>query len=388
MNHLLNTSSWKRCNFGDLVSNVNEYFDPMADGVLPYVAGPHIVSGQASVASYGSTDDALFPPTFKRKFQPHDVLLHSRGIGKLASVDRAGVTGEKLFVLRSKNENHLLQSFLIWLLQSPQAQGHMRDNFTGSVNKFLNWKPLAEMKVDLPPLDQQKRIADMLWAVDRHEQSLSTFVTSVSTAADDYFSIAVSAREIPMRPVSQLVDELTVGVVVRPTQYYTDDPSGVPALRGLNVRPGGFDLTDIVRFRRESAAELVKSTLRAGEVVVVRTGRPGDAAVVTEDIAGFNCIDLIIARPSTRLAPEYFALYLNSGYGRAQITRLSAGTAQQHFNVGALKKLQIPDLDLDRQLSIVNNVTTIMNGARAGREEAAALRTTRSSLLTSVFGGN
>ncbi len=46
---------------------------------------------------------------------------------------------------------------------------------------------------------------------------------------------------------------MTVGVVVKPTQYYTEDTSGIPALRGLNVKPGGFDLNDLVRFRPESA---------------------------------------------------------------------------------------------------------------------------------------
>jgi len=95
----------------------------------------------------------------------------------------------------------------------------------------------------------------------------------------------------------------------------------------------------------------------------------------------------LITRPSARLSPEFFALYLNSGYGRAQIARLSAGTAQQHFNVGALKKLRIPDVELNEQLSIVDNVVAVMAGARAGRAELSALATVRSALLADIFGG-
>ena len=88
----IDRSDWKRVAFGDVVANINDYFNPDVDGVLPYVAGPHINAGQPTVADYGSTDDDQFPPTFKRKFQAGDVLLHSRGIEKLASVSRLGLT--------------------------------------------------------------------------------------------------------------------------------------------------------------------------------------------------------------------------------------------------------------------------------------------------------
>jgi type I restriction enzyme S subunit len=175
-------STWKRVRFGDLVENINEYFDVHRDGVLPYVAGPHITSGDAFVTEYGSTDDDTFPPTFKRKFRDEDVLLHSRGIEKLASVDRAGVTGEKLFVLRSKDPSVLAQPFLVWLLRSSTAAAHMRANFTGSVNRFLNWGPLSKFEFDLPPLDQQQRIADLLWAAERHQQAMRVQVEASRSA--------------------------------------------------------------------------------------------------------------------------------------------------------------------------------------------------------------
>lgn len=373
--------------FGDVVTNINDYFDPGRDGVLPYVAGPHIDPGVATVSRYGSTDEDDFPPTFKRKFRRGDVLLHSRGIEKLAAVDRTGVTGEKLFVLRVKSDAALLQDFLPWLVLSPQAQTHMRANFTGSVNKFLNWKPLASMEVLLPPLDEQRRIADLLWALERHRLTVSARTEACQRVADEVFSASVAIRATETIPLPMLMNEMTVGVVVQPTQYYTDDPAGVPALRGLNIKPGAFDLGDLVRFTPHRAAELKKSTLGPGDVAIVRTGRPGDAAVVTEDIAGFNCIDLIIARPGPGLVPEFLAHFLNSSYGRGQISRLSAGTAQQHFNVGALKKLKIPDIGVDEQVELVERVEGVRLSSGLSRAELEQLGVTRVALLAEVFGG-
>ena len=37
-----------------------------------------------------------------------------------------------------------------------------------AVNPYVNWRDLAAYEFDLPPLDEQRRIADLLWAVERH----------------------------------------------------------------------------------------------------------------------------------------------------------------------------------------------------------------------------
>ena len=153
----------------DIVENVNDYFDANTDGVLPYVAGPHIDSEIPFVVQFGSTDDDKFPPTFKRKFLPGDVLLHSRGVEKIAAVDCAGVTGEKLFILRSKDKEILCQDYIVWLLRAPDATRYLEANISGSVNKFLNWGPLSEYKFALPSLDVQKRICKTLTTVYTHE---------------------------------------------------------------------------------------------------------------------------------------------------------------------------------------------------------------------------
>jgi len=178
----LDRSQWQRVKFGDLVENVNDYFDPDRDGVLPYVAGPHIDPEDAVVSDWGLTSDETFPPTFKRLYAPGDVLLHSRGPKKIAAVDHRGVTGEKIFVLRSKDSAVLDQRFLPWLLRAANATKYFDVNSSGSVNKFLNWRPLERFDFDLPPLDQQRRIADLLFALERHRgQLLELKEATVST---------------------------------------------------------------------------------------------------------------------------------------------------------------------------------------------------------------
>lgn len=386
----LDKSAWKRVKLGEVASASKEKVDPYDGTVDRFVAGEHMNTDDLKIHRCGDPGEVDLGPAFQRRFRPGQVLYGSRRtyLRKVAVADFDGVCANTTFVVGTNDPRVLLQEFLPFVMTSEPFHAFASAESKGSVNPYVNWSDIARYEFELPPLEEQKHIADLLWAIESHIRATSATTAALSRAADESFSTGLRAIRKLAVPLPTMVDEMTVGVVVRPTQYYTDAADGVPALRGLNIRPGGFELDDLVRFKPESAAELAKSTLRLGDVVIVRTGRPGDAAVVTAETAGFNCIDLIIARPVASLVPKFLELFLNSSYGRDQVTRLSAGTAQQHFNVGALKKLQIPKLDRGAQIDLIEAVENIREAELASRTEQRGLSTLRASLLAKIFGGN
>ena len=335
----LDRLAWKPFVLGDVVANVNDYFDPARDGVLPYVAGPHIHPGDAMVSGYGSTDDDEFPPTFKRKFRKGDVLLHSRGIDKLASVDRHGVTGEKLFVLRSKNEDALAQSFLVWMLRSPEAQAHMRKNFTGSVNKFLNWRPLGSMKVVLPPVDEQKRIADLLWACELHQRALEAEIVRLAVAEATWTSRVFDTLSwsLPLSAVIRADRPLCYGVV----QPGVDAERGIGLIRVLDLESGAPKLGSLKRVAPQIDAQYRRSRVRAGDVLLSIVGTIGRAWVVTEEFSECN-----IARALARISPdpsvmrpEFLHWVLSSAEMQKILLVEAFESARKTLNLSALSKV-------------------------------------------------
>lgn len=98
----------------------------------------------------------------------------------------------------------------------------------------------------------------------------------------------------------------------------------------------------------------MKSALREGDVLVVRSGAPGKACVVPRAFAGSNCIDVVFARPyRDQVLPEYLASYTNSDVGKQHVLGNQGGLALQHFNVGAFKKLEVllPPLPEQRKIA-------------------------------------
>jgi type I restriction enzyme S subunit len=141
------------------------------------------------------------------------------------------------------------------------------------------------------------------------------------------------------QPCEALSRLITVGIVVRPSQYYAT--TGIPALRSANIREAGIDYSDMAFIREEANRLLAKSQLRTGDVVSVRTGYPGTSAVVPARLEGANCIDILITRPRDTVNSAFLAAWINSPFGKTQVLRAQGGLAQQHFNVGELRSLVV-----------------------------------------------
>lgn len=156
-------------------------------------------------------------------------------------------------------------------------------------------------------------------------------------------------REVEL---GEIAAELTVGFVGSMAQHYVDQ--GVPFLRSQDILPYRIDFSDIKYISKEFHEKIQKSSLRAGDVVIVRTGKPGTAAVVPEGIGDLNCSDLVIVRPGENLDSKFLCYYINS-VATGHVAAHLVGAVQQHFNVGSAKqlKLALPPLQVQRQIAAI-----------------------------------
>ena len=157
----------------------------------------------------------------------------------------------------------------------------------------------------------------------------------------------------------EVCKSISVGVVIKPSQYYVKEEEGVKAFRSANVREGFINDNDWVYFSYEGHSKNKKSHLRTGDVLIVRTGYPGTACVVTSKYENSNAIDIIIARPNCeKVIPEYLCVYTNSNIGKSQVLNLQGGMAQKHLNVGAYQELKIKLPPLQEQQKIAKILST------------------------------
>lgn len=171
------------------------------------------------------------------------------------------------------------------------------------------------------------------------------------------------------------VADLTVGFVGTMASNYTE--TGIPFLRSTNIEPFDIKFDDIKYISSNFNESLRKSELHPNDVVIVRTGTPGACAVIPAGVKAWNCSDLVIVRPHrNKLNPLFLASYVNLASG--VINTQLVGAVQQHYNVGAARKMQIPLPPIGEQdkiasiIGMLNKKITINSKINENLEQQAS----------------
>ena len=192
-------------------------------------------------------------------------------------------------------------------------------------------------------------------------------------------------KEWEVRSCSEICEKITVGIVIRPSQYYVSE--GIPAFRSANVRESGIDPSDLAFISPQANILLAKSQLQAGDVISVRTGYPGTSAVVPTEFAGANCVDLLISRPSSSIRAEFLVNWINSSFGKDQVLRKQGGLAQQHFNVGEFRDLLVVLPKMLEQNAIIERLTAISMEIKNEQTLVAKLHQQKLGLMHDLLTG-
>lgn len=382
---------WRKVKFGDVVRQCKEKADPETSGLERYVAGEHMDTDDLRIRRWGEIGSGYLGPAFHMRFRPGQVLYGSRRtyLRKVAVADFDGICANTTFVLEPKNSEELLPEFLPFLMQTDPFNEFSIKNSKGSVNPYINFSDLARFEFALPPLAEQQKALNMLSSFDASMEALA----DVSTARDTMIRAFIQERfeyfdeHCDHRPASELMRNITVGIVVKPADLYVPAGSGVLALRSLNLFPDRFVLDETVEISKSGHAEHHKSQLSTGDIVVVRTGRPGDSAVISPELDGINCVDLIVAKPGDTVDSSYVTTFLNSNFGRRIFLSGTTGTAQKHFNVGEFSKLRLPVPELSVQRQFVSALTELRSCTKSIEQRLASAKCVRRQLLEQVFGG-
>lgn len=188
------------------------------------------------------------------------------------------------------------------------------------------------------------------------------------------------------RAIVQLVDlseDITVGFVGPMTHEYLD--SGVPFFRSKNIGEYEIVWEDVKYISKEFHKKLKKSALRPGDVVIVRTGKPGTTCVIPKLVNEANCSDIVIVRVNDHLLSSDYLCYFMNSMARHQVSSRLVGAVQQHFNVGSTKEIEIPLPSRVEQQNIVDILLSFDQKIRLNRQTNQTLEQIAQAIFKSWF---
>ena len=363
------------------VCKVNTTTPPAYEGEKPYVSTGAVINSKIedSQVEYWSYEER---PSRANLFPSKGDILFAKmqGTRKTLLIDDLNFSAlySTGFYALSPQTDKIDVRFLFHYLDSEAFLSAKDRECKGATQKALNNAGLCKIRIPLPSLSLQQQIAARLdrvcEIVTKRRTQLVQLQQLVKSRFVEMFGSELEQRRWPMTTVGS-VAKVCVGVVIKPTQYY--QTKGVRAFRSLNIGEMCVKDSDWVFFSENGHSKNQKSVVHKDDVLVVRSGAPGTACVVPERFDGANAVDIIIARPDiSKVDPTFLAMFTNMPHGRNQIKNQIGGAAQQHYNVGGYKSLNIiaPPLALQREFAaFVARVDKLAFAVRKSLETAEKL---------------
>jgi type I restriction enzyme S subunit len=182
--------------------------------------------------------------------------------------------------------------------------------------------------------------------------------------------------------LKDVANEITVGFVGSMANEYIEE--GIPFLRSLNILPLRIEISAVKFISPTFHKKLKKSALKPGDVVIVRTGKPGTCTVIPDDLPEANCSDIVIVRCGPRIRPHFLAYWVNTVSSEHVASHL-VGAVQQHFNVGAARQIPIRLPSLEIQDDVLSILRALDDKIELNRKTATTLEEMARALYRSWF---
>lgn len=161
--NLLKGKKLQKVCYRDVAKKLMRKIDPAEYGVERIVAGENLESEDFKIRTWGTVGKDFLGPAFHVLFQAGDILYGSRRtyLKKVALADFEGVCANTTYVIRA-NEEILLQDLLKHIMLSERFTQYSIGVSKGSTNPYINWKDLDNFVFEIPDLETQRVIADLL----------------------------------------------------------------------------------------------------------------------------------------------------------------------------------------------------------------------------------
>lgn len=375
---------WRIVRFGDVVSNVdiNER-DPLASGLERYIGLGHIDPESLHIKRWGLIEEGT---SFTRKFVKGQVLFGKRRAyqRKVAVADFDGICSGDILVFEAKND--LLPELLPFIVQSEGFYEYALSTSAGSLSPRTKWKDLAAYEFALPPKDEQRRIADILWAVDEVILSWRIVERKINELLKAIREYEVCASKHRRQQLGDFLISIVPGRSVLGINKPADpDKFGVLKVSAVGahdfVASENKQLLNPSDFRPEFQ-------VRAGDFLITRCNTRelvGKVCIVTENHNNLMLCDktLRLDLDDDQVCKEFILEALRSKELRTQIEAAASGTggAMKNISQADIRQLMVPIPNLETQKKIVSMIQVTEQARRSVETHLAQTILYRITLL-------
>jgi type I restriction enzyme S subunit len=315
----------------DIVRESRETYKGDMSGI-PVVGLEHLIPEEICFSEYEICSDK----TFTKAFHKGQVLFgRRRAYQKKAAIAHVdGVCSGDIMVLEAI-PGKVEPSLLPFIIQNDRFFDYAIQHSEGGLSPRVKWNAIANYEFDLPSIEEQKVLADKLWAAYRvkeaYRQLLSTTDEMLKAKFQEMFG------KEPTMTLGQLAESWSKGQAFKKDEI--TETGKTPCIHYGQLYQYGAVIEDILSYTDAEA---------------VRTSKIGDILFPASDVtpkglARCSCInkdgvilggDIIIMHPLEGLNSSYLSYAINQQ--TQQLLALVTGSVVRHMSAKSLQTVRIP----------------------------------------------
>lgn len=254
--------------------------------------------------------------------------------------------------------------------------------------KIISKSKFSELKISLPPLDEQKRIAGILDQADALRRLRTAALDKLNTLGQAIFHEmfgAIGTSDLPIRPFGDFA-EIKLGKMLDKGKFKGVETK--PYLRNVNVRWFDFDLSSV--YEMEFAdKELERFQVKHDDLLICEGGEPGRCAVWQEDereIYYQKALHRVRVDESVA-TPNYIAFWFFVAAQSGKLSDFISEVTIAHLTGAKIKQLPIMLPSIDKQKTFEFRLNEISCRSRHLRDALAKQEALFASLQHRAFRG-
>lgn len=367
----LDKSSWESFKFEEIAFKISESVNPNKTDLGVYIGLEHIDAEDIHIRRTGTPDDVNGQ---KLKCYPGDVIFGKRRAyqRKAAIVAVEGICSAHAFVLRA-NKDNIDPKLFPFFLHSDQFMHCMIDISVGGLSPTINWGDLKHQEFLLPPIEEQKEIAELLWAMDdvieKEKKIIKELRKNDLSRLKYFFHDDKKSTRIKLKNIIKLKKGKTPSLLL-------EKGDGIPYCTAKYLRSGEIEsivpneLVSKLTLIDESDILVLWDGSNAGEMLLGKKG------ILASTMCKLDILD-------KNFKKEFIYAFLR--FKNNDIKRATVGSAIPHVDPGMINNIGIPKLTLKQQDTVINILSSLNESINNVNVKLQSLQFLQKSLINQIF---
>jgi len=367
------TEKWESTTFGQVAQRRTTTWSP-GDLDCIYIGLEHIIPYELRLLGSGVSGAVS---STKTKFQAGDILFGKLRpyFQKVVRPHFSGVCSTDIWALHPNDTSRIDPGFLHWVVADPAFSDFANSAETGTRMPRASWPWVSTYEVALPPIVEQRRIAEVLSALDDRIESAARLETILGEVALAEYSMALADRAEGTS--ISLVDAVSL---INGGAYTKDaDGTGRMVIRIKELNSGPSETT-------------VYSTISVPDN---KTAYPGDVLFAWSGSLGvwrWYRDEAIVNQHIFKVLPKKHPVWLGWIHILDELDRfqdIAAGkaTTMGHITKDHLERTMVPTFSADELQVLSSRVEPLWDAQLQAGREMHTLQAVRAQLLPALVSG-